>query len=182
MEAGQNVLRVAGAIDPSQPFTDLQMADGRTVRVATELLMPQQSVEPGLLGEVREEAGGALVVPVLEESLTVGKRTVETGKVRLHKTVEEFEQAIDESLAVHTFEVERVAIDRVIEARPSVRQEGTATIYPVVEERLVLAKQLVLREELRVTERAAEVRDNRVVTLKREQVDVERTPALREGV
>ena len=173
MEAGRNVVRVAGEIDPGGRFTDLEMRDGRTVRVATEVRVAA--------APAAEARGDELVIPVLEESLTVGKQTVETGKVRLRKTVEEFGQAIDEPLLVRTYEVERVAVDRVVEARPPARQEGATTVYPVVEERLVLMKELVLREEVRVTQRETEVRDSRVVTLQREQVDVERTP-VREGV
>ncbi len=49
--------------------------------------------------------------------------------------------------------------------------------FPVVEERLVLTKELVLREEVRMTRRDTEKRDTRVVTLQRESVTVRRTSA-----
>ena len=54
------------------------------------------------------------------------------------------------------------------------------TIYPVVQERLLVSKELVLVEEVRVTQRDTEVVDTRVVTLHREQVDVERLGAREE--
>ncbi len=85
-----------------------------------------------------------------------------------------FEQALNESLAVRTFEVDRVALNQTVDSVPPVRQEGAMTIYPIVQERLVVRKELVLVEEIRVTQRDTEVLDTRVVTLHREQIDVER--------
>ena len=62
-----------------------------------------------------------------------------------------------------------------VDAPPPVRQEGDTTVYSLVEEQLVLTKQLVLREELHVTRRDTERRDNRTVTLQRETIEVTRT-------
>ena len=44
----------------------------------------------------------------------------------------------------------RVPIDREVDAVPSIRTEGDVTIIPVVEERIVVRCQLVLREEVHV--------------------------------
>ena len=46
--------------------------------------------------------------------------------------------------------VERVPVDRPVEAMPVVREEDGVLIVPVVEERLVVTKQLVLKEELQI--------------------------------
>ena len=115
------------------------------------------------------------MVPIVEEQLTVGKRTVATGRIRLQKTVQEYQQALDEPLAVRTFDVERTVLNRPIDAVPEVRQEGDTTIYPLIEERLVLTKELILKEELRVTRRDSERRDTQVVTLRKEHITVERS-------
>ncbi len=87
----------------------------------------------------------------------------------------EYQETLDEQLLVRTFDIERVRLQQVVDVAPPVRQEGDTTIYPIVEERLVLTKELVLREELRVTRRNTEQRDTRVVSLKRESVTVART-------
>jgi uncharacterized protein (TIGR02271 family) len=83
---------------------------------------------------------------------------------------------LDEPLAIRTFDVERITINQVVDAPPEVRQEGDTTIYPLVEEQLVLTKQLILKQEVRVTKREGEKRDTQVVTLRREQLSVVRTP------
>jgi stress response protein YsnF len=94
--------------------------------------------------------------------------------VRLQKTVENYDQALDEPLAVRTYDIERVIFNRPVDSAPPTRQEGDTTVYSLVEEQLVLTKQLVLKEELRVTQRDAERRDTQVVTLRRERFEVER--------
>ena len=118
-------------------------------------------------------ADAPIVIPLVEEHLEVSRRTVVTGTVRLQKTVHEFETQLDEPLGVRTFDVERVILNEPVESAPPVRQEGDTTVYPLVEERLILTKQLVLKEELRVTRRDTERRDTQTVTLRREHITVE---------
>ncbi len=123
-----------------------------------------------------EENAELTRIPLLEEQLVIDKRVVETEKVRLTKTVEEFPQQLDVPLAVQTFHIERIRLDRPLDSLPEVRQEGATTIYPVVEEQLVVTKRLVLVEEVRVTLRTEEHHDTRTVTLHREKLVVEREP------
>ena len=163
-------MRVTGEVRTDEPFTDLELPDGRTVRLPTDLLLPAQAAEDPVPPD------GSMVIPVLEESLTVSKRTVETAKVVLRKSVEEFEQAVDEPLLSRTYAIERVAVNQPVTAVPKTRCEGATTIYSVVEERLVLAKELILVEEVRITEQVEERRDPQTVMLRREQVEVERIP------
>lgn len=114
-------------------------------------------------------------VPVVEEQLHVSRREVDTGRtLRLHKWLEEEPVQLSEPVTLESVEVERVAVGRVVEQAPGVRQEGEVTVVPVVEERLVTRKELVLVEEIRlkrvrkVTEAKAEA------VVRRERVDVER--------
>ena len=81
---------------------------------------------------------------------------------------------LDEPLAVEQWKVERVAKHEVVEEAPPTRREGETTIYPVVEERLVLTKELVLVEEIHVTRAVSERRDTQTVVLRRETLQVER--------
>ena len=131
-------------------------------------------------GKPAEQASGDTqkewTIPLVEEQLTVGRKTVPTGRVLLQKTVQEYQEILDEPLAIRTFDVERVILNQLVDEAPPVRTEGDTTIYPLVEEQLILTKQLILREEVRVTKRDAERRDHQVVTLHREHLTVERQP------
>jgi uncharacterized protein (TIGR02271 family) len=115
------------------------------------------------------------VVPVLNEELRVHTRRVETDAgVRISKTVDEREQTVDVPLVKELVDVERIAVNRPVDAPPSVRHEGDTTIIPIVEEVLFVEKRLVLKEEIRVTRRKTEVRDPQRVTLRAERAAVER--------
>lgn len=117
----------------------------------------------------------AATVAVVEEVLDVRKRFVETGAaVRLRKLVHEETVTVDEPLVTETVEVERIAIGRPVDAAVAVRHEGDVMIVPVVEERLVVRKELVLVEELRITRRSTVRHEPREVTLRREEVVAER--------
>jgi len=115
-----------------------------------------------------------LVVPVIAEHLQVGKQLVETGRVRIVKTVREEQQTVDLPLDQETIDVQRVAINQPVDAVPAVRQEGDTTIYPVLEEILVVEKRLMLVEEIRVTKRRETVSRPQQITVRREEVTVER--------
>lgn len=116
-----------------------------------------------------------VTVPVIEEQLDVRVETVDTGRpLRLRKQVETHSAIVRESLAVVSVHVERVPIGRVVDAMPCLRQEGEVTVVPVVEERLVTRKELVLVEEVRLTRQHQVVQAEAEVPLRREQVHVER--------
>ena len=166
-----NLLTLSGSLDPDCAVTELLLPNGRAVRVDTLLLLGSDPFTPPL---APAEPGGTQVIPIVEEQLHVGKQTIETGKVRLIKSVGEYHETLNEPLAIRTFDVERVAFNQPVDAPPQVRHEGAITIYPVVEEQLVLTKRLVLKEEIRVTQRDTERRDTQVVTLRREHIEIER--------
>jgi uncharacterized protein (TIGR02271 family) len=119
----------------------------------------------------------AAVVPVIEEELRVGRRVVETGRVRVTKTVHEREEVIDEPLMREEYDVERVPIDVFVDGPVGPRQEGETLVVPVLEEVLVVEKRLVVREELRITRRRTEERRPQRVKLLSEEVSVERAGA-----
>ena len=174
---GANRFTATEVFDTSLPVTELQLSDGRLFRVSTALLLEQlaaaDSIAAGDLRLVLTEEE-SVAIPVIEEQLHVGKRSIVTGTVRLDKHIGVYEEALDIPLAVRSFDIERVVLNQPIEAAPAVRQEGETTIYPLVEEQLILTKQLILREELRVTRRDTERRDARTVSLRRESIEVTR--------
>lgn len=119
----------------------------------------------------------AFRVPVIEEQLAVGTRTVDTGGgVRIHKTVSEQPVVIDEALLREEVEVRHVAVDRIVAADevPAARHEGDTLIIPILEEVLLLERRLRIKEELHITRHQRHQRHAETVMLKSEQVSVER--------
>ena len=115
-----------------------------------------------------------LVVPVLKEELEVHKELRKTGTVRVRKTVRELEEVVNESLSSETVDVERVPMDLIVDSPPQVRTEGDVVIIPVVKEELVITKQLRVVEELRLTKRKSVSEYHENVTVRAEEVVVER--------
>jgi stress response protein YsnF len=73
-------------------------------------------------------------------------------------------------------EIERVAINRVIDEPVSIRHEGDTTIIPLLEEVLVIEKRLVLREEVHIKKLQTTVHDPQEVLLRAERVEIIRKP------
>ena len=116
----------------------------------------------------------SVVTPVIIEELDVRKHTVETGRIRITKVVHEHEQLVDEPLLREEVILERVPVNRYIEAPIPVRYEGDTMIISLLKEVPVIEKRLMLTEELRITRRSAEHHEPLPVTLRSEEVTVER--------
>jgi uncharacterized protein (TIGR02271 family) len=127
------------------------------------------------------EAERPLVIPVTEERVRVQTRTVETGRVEIHKTVHEHTDIVDYPLQAEEVEIERVAINRLIEEPVAVRYEGDTTIVPLLEEVLVVEKRLVLREEVHIRKVHKEVHAPQEVQLREERVEIVRKPGSNRG-
>jgi stress response protein YsnF len=113
-------------------------------------------------------------VPIVEESAVVGKRTVETGRVRVRTETDEREELLRDLLTREDLRVERVPIGRQVEEIPPLREEGDVTIIPIVDEIAVVEKRLVLREELHIVRvRTVEPVEQRI-TLRSTRAIVER--------
>lgn len=127
-----------------------------------------------LLTDAVRDARG-LVIPVVEERLEVSRERVETGRVRISKSVEAREVVVDDPLKRETVRVEHVPINQVVTgAVPQVREEGDVTVIPILEERVVTRTELVLVEEVRIHREHSEYHDPQRVTLRKEVVAVER--------
>jgi uncharacterized protein (TIGR02271 family) len=129
------------------------------------------------LSDALARAGdAAAVVPVIAEQLQVGRRSVETGRVRLTKLVREEQETIDPPVLAEEVVVERVPINQFVSGPVQARQEGDTLILPVLEEVVVVERRLMLREEVRISKRVKETREPETVTLRREEIRIERTP------
>ena len=122
-------------------------------------------------------AGESVTLPIIEETARIGKRMVETGRVRVQTRTETHEQVLRETLRSDAVEVTRVPVDRLIaegEAAPTVRTENGVTIIPVLEEVLVVEKRLVLKEEVHLRRTASDEAVEVPVALRRQHAAVER--------
>jgi uncharacterized protein (TIGR02271 family) len=115
-------------------------------------------------------------IPLVEETLSVETRQVETGRVRIRTIVEERTELARADLAREDVDIVRVPIGREIDAMPAVRDEGGILVIPVVEEILVVEKRLFLREELHVTRTRTVDSTETPVRLRRTEAVVERVP------
>ena len=78
------------------------------------------------------------------------------------------------ALTSERVEIETIPMNLQIDAVPEVRQEGDTTIVPVVEERLVVKRQLLLKEEVRIRRVRSTERHQQTVKLRYQEAVVTR--------
>lgn len=117
-----------------------------------------------------------VVIPLHAEEVSIGKKQVATGRVRVSTVTHSREELIEELLLIERVEVERVPVGQVVPNIPEVRTEGDITIIPVVEETVVLQRQLVLKEEVRIRRirETQHYREN--VVLRQQEAVITRVP------
>lgn len=112
-----------------------------------------------------------VLVPLHAEEVSVAKRRIVTGQVKVGTVTKESEQLIEEMLEREHVEIERTAIGKQVDKAPPVRQEGDTLIIPVLEEIVVVERRLLLKEEVRLRRtREKQPYQERVVVRKQEAV------------
>jgi uncharacterized protein (TIGR02271 family) len=108
------------------------------------------------------------------EDLSVGKESVETGRLHVSKHTLTRETNVDADLIHEDAVVETIPKGHRIYAMPATRVEGNTTIIPVVEEVIYTEKRLILKEEIRVTRRRTTEHFHDTVTLRHQEAVVTR--------
>ncbi len=151
------------------------MVDQRPSVPAAPPLTPTNTIhadgEPAM---DRKEPADEETLQLVEETLLVGKRQVRSSTVRVSTHTTLVEETAEVVLDHRRVEVTRLPIDRVIETAPEIRTEGDVTIIPVLEERFVVVKQLVLVEEVHVRQLIDQEISRTPVTLRRQEAVIER--------
>ena len=177
----QNEVAVTGELDAAYPSTVLRLASGRSVVLPTELLLaglPQQRTSSATIAEDNASVGSReQVIALTEEQIHVGKQTITTGTVRLHRSTETFTDSVSLPVMRVGWEIERTPIGQLYSERPEIRQDGDTTVYPLVEERIVATREYFLVEELRVRRVSTTTERTASVELKRDVLIVEREGA-----
>jgi uncharacterized protein (TIGR02271 family) len=116
-----------------------------------------------------------ITIPVIEEQVQIDKKVVESGGVRITKVVSEQEVPVDIPLIHEEHDIQRIPINQYVETLPPpIRYEGDTMIIPVMREVLVVEKRLLLVEELHVTKSQVHKQETQHITLRKEEVIVER--------
>ena len=145
---------------PAPPRTD----ERAPVEAAVASSTGEQQAQPGA-----QDEDLVLSMPIVHEELVVRKEPAVLGTIRVHKGVETEDQHV--SLPVYHEEaiIEHIApdnYDRKAYTNPN------EVIIPIVEERLVVQKQIVVKEYLRVKKVLVSQMDEVNETLRRETVSV----------
>jgi uncharacterized protein (TIGR02271 family) len=115
-------------------------------------------------------------IPVIQEEVQVEKKVVEKGRVKLIKTVKEETESLNLPEINEEVHIERVPLNKIVEKAPeAVRYEGDTMIIPVLKEIAVIEKKVLLIEEIRVTKTAIHSEQKEEVTLRKEEINIERS-------
>ncbi|MBL6459056.1 YsnF/AvaK domain-containing protein [Belnapia sp. T6] len=141
----------AGSATPTAASTSTAAADASTVRV-----------------------GGEEAIPIVEESLRVGKRDVERGRVRVRSYV--VETPVSEQVMLHQehVDVERRVVDRPVTGAEAVFQDRTIEATETAEE-AVIAKEARVTGEVVIRKDASERTETVQDTVRRTEVDIDDT-------
>jgi stress response protein YsnF len=120
--------------------------------------------------------GATITLPLAAEVLRVGKRVVETGRVRVSVSTGTAEEIVRETLRTRRAVIERVTLGHEVREVPQNREEDGVLVIPVVEEILVVEKRLVLKEEIRLRFVDTEETVEQPVERRVQQATVERMP------
>lgn len=150
------------------PVEEVEIRDGH-VYIDELREMPQGFTAPETRGAVEE------AIPVVEEELAVGKRTVERGRIQVRSRV--IERPVEESVRLREehVDVERRRVDQPISGddASALFQERTVEMRETAEE-AVVAKEARVVEEVVVRKDVDEHVEHVHDTVRRTDVDVER--------
>ncbi len=123
-------------------------------------------------GVTRAANENEVVLPIIEEQLAVGKRTVEKGAAQVRTSVAEVPVQESVTLREENVTVERRPVDRAVENAPGAFKEGTIEVTEMAEVPIV-SKEAHVVEEVVVGKNVTEHQETVSDTVKRTEVDVD---------
>ena len=116
-----------------------------------------------------------LVIPVVQEQVSVDAMPVVTGGVRVTKHVESQDQVIEQQLRTMHADVKRVKTNRVVDGpQQPAQRSGNTLIIPIVSEVVQVEKRWVVTEEIHITQREEVENFQQTVPVNYERADIER--------
>jgi uncharacterized protein (TIGR02271 family) len=132
---------------------------------------PRNTGAKNVAGVTREATEDEISIPIIEEQLVVGKRTVEKGGVNVRTTMTEKPVQETINLREERVTVERHKVDRPVDSADAFKEGSfdmtTQAEVPVVSKQARVVEEVVIDKEM--TERTETVRD----TVKRTDVEVD---------
>jgi len=114
------------------------------------------------------------VLRLHEETAQISKASRVSGEVSVSTRTLTRDELVSQDLAHTNVEVTTVPIGRPVDAIPAVREEGDVTIFPVMEEVLVIERRLMLKEEVHIRKVRTIERHQETVTLRYQEAVVSR--------
>lgn len=122
-----------------------------------------------------EQQPAHIIIPVIEERVTIDKAIVERGRLRVAKEIITEQETVNIPLLHDEFTVEHKAVNRFVDEVPAMRKEGNVTIIPVLKE--VVVKRVMLVEEIYITQHQVETVAEQEISIRKEQISITRTPS-----
>lgn len=119
--------------------------------------------------DVRHDA--TINVPLSQEELTAGRRTVDRGQVRIEKDVVEEDVSLDVPVTNEEVHVSRHVVDRDVAPGDATFEGGTIDV-PVHGEEVDLQKRSRVREELEISKEAVQNTEHVTGTVRREEARI----------
>ena len=116
-------------------------------------------------------------IKLVEEQAVVSKLAVPGDTIRVRTEIDTENETVSLDVRRENYVVDRVPHNTVVTSIPEIRREDGLTIIPVLEERAVVVKQLVLVEEIHIREDHKVETVEETVTLRKQRAVVEREPA-----
>ncbi len=123
------------------------------------------------------EQGAADTLKLVQEELSIIKRHVSAGSLRVSTRTLTHDELAETTLKRDVLDVTRVSVGHFVDVPPTVRTEGDTTIVPIVEERLVTVKQIYLIEELHIRHSVEQKTVQETVALRSQHAVVEHVDA-----
>jgi uncharacterized protein (TIGR02271 family) len=142
-------------------------------RLATHQLPLEQDDRLDADATTLLEREGEIRIPLAAERLNIARQVVNLGELRIHKRVEQVEEVQRVPVTHDELVVERVAMNQPLSAPLEPRIEGGQLIIPIMKEVLVVQRQLVLVEEVRVSKRYITEQHEVREPVRRERVELE---------
>ena len=163
-ELAREIMNRHGALDIHDAFTQRGgVLDAAPIVAAASAPITAQ----------RTETSGDIVVPVVEEELSVGKREIQRGGVRVFQRVEERPVSETVTLRDESVSIERHPVDRAVTNTDTAFAQTADVVLTETHEVPVVSKEARVVEEVVVgkteTDRVETVRD----TVRRTDVEVE---------
>ena len=115
-------------------------------------------------------------IKLVEEQAVVSKLAVPGDTIRVRTEIDTEDETVSLDVRRENYVVDRVPHNTVVTSIPEIRREDGLTIIPVLEERAVVVKQLVLVEEIHIREDHRVETVEETVTLRKQRAVVEREP------